>query len=132
MAYDLNWLDDNRRIFQIKAYDPITESEASELIGELRNIADSPAPFYMLLDLNQFDVMKAMPAMRNILQREKMPHQTKAMEASRVAVIGGGSMVTMGLQMIQGMTSLDLIRAFEDEQTGRRWLEEEARVAGIV
>jgi hypothetical protein len=132
MAYDFQWLDENRRIFTIKAYDPMTESEAQELIGKLRDIADAPAPFFMIVDLTQFDVMKAVSSLGKMLQRESVPSQTTALESSRVAVVGGGPMVSMGLQLVQGMTPLDLIRAFNDEASARQWLDDEARLAGVV
>ena len=131
MAYDFQWRDENRRIFEIKAFDPMTEGEARELIAKLRAITEVDVPFYLLLDFQEFDLMKAM-TMRNIITNEPMPRHKKALENSRIAVVGGGQLVTMGLQFIQGMTSLDLMRAFSDEAAGLRWLEDEARLAGVV
>src|SRR5688572_11719835 len=102
MAYDLKWIDKTRRMMQVSAYDPITETDARSLIEQLRALADSPDPFFLLLDIREYDVRKAM-ALSGMLQSEPMPRQTQALEKSRVAVVGGGPMVKMGLQLMQGM-----------------------------
>jgi hypothetical protein len=130
MAYDLKWVDENRRMMRVSVFDPITETDARSLIDQLRSLADSPDPFYLLLDIQEYDVRKAM-SLSGMLQSEPMPRQTPALEKSRVAVLGGGPMVKMGLQLMQGMAPIDLIRAFDGEAEALRWLDEEARLSGV-
>lgn len=130
MAYDLKWMDESRRMMQVSAFDPITETDARSLIDQMRALADSPEPFFVLLDIRQYDVRKAM-SLSPMLQNEPMPRSTPGLEKSRVAILGGGPMVKMGLQLMQGMGPLDLLRAFDQESEAIRWLDEEARLAGV-
>lgn len=130
MAYELKWIDESRRMLQVSAFDPITETDARSLIDQLRSLADSPEPFFLLLDIRQYDVRKAM-SLSSSFQNEPMPRQTPALEKSRIAVVGGGPMIKMGLQLMQGLGPLDLIRAFDREADALRWLDEEARFTGV-
>jgi hypothetical protein len=129
VAIETRWIDQEQRLLRIQPIEPVTKDEAEQLINELREYAATPAPLYILVDLTQFDPMRAVSSMGGLMDGQSFPKQTAHMEQSRIAIVGGGPMVNMGLQFMKTMTSLDLIRAFNKEDDALRWLEGQSRFA---
>jgi hypothetical protein len=129
VAIETRWINQEQRLLRIQPVEPVTREEAEQLISELRELAESPAPLYILVDLTQFDPMRAVSSMSGLMDGQSLPKQTASMEQSRVAIVGGGPMVNMGLQLMKSMTSLEIIRAFNKEDEALRWLESQSHFA---
>jgi hypothetical protein len=130
VAIESKWIDQAHRLLKIQPVEPVTREEAEDLINQLREYAETPAPLYVLVDLTRFDPMRAVSSISGLMDGQSFPKQTAHLEQSRVAIVGGGPMVSMGLQFMKSMTSLDLIRAFTRENEALHWLEEQSRFAG--
>lgn len=129
MSYELEWLDENLSLLVLRVYDPLSAGEAKEIIAKMRQISEAPRPFFVLLDLQQFDPMQSVSVVREALEGEALPPITSHLENSRAAVLGGGPMVNLGFQFLQSMSSLDLARAFKREDEALTWLQDQARFA---
>lgn len=127
MPYDLKWLDEDRRIFRLRLFDPLVSTEAEELLNQARSIIETPHPVFVLLDLRQFSFQQAMPELRSLIEGQTVPENLAHLEQSRAAVVGGGMVISMGIGMARQMTGLDVMRAFDDEDRALSWLEDEAQ-----
>ena len=124
MAYDINWLDRDRNIVAVRLFDPFPTEEAKALKDEMMPYADNGQPMYILLDIREFNPMKALatfggrdgPAMPKL-----DPEQARR---SRLALVGAGSMVNLLLKMTDDDS--EQVRVFKHEDKAYRWLTEEA------
>lgn len=126
MPYDLNWLDEERRILQVRLFDPIDTEAAASLSGELSAIIEIPRPVYVLVDIRQFSPMSMMSQLGSLIDGQPFPKNTTHLERSRAAVVGGGGIVSMALQWVGSSTLERMIRPFDAEDKALDWLNEES------
>jgi len=129
MGYELKWLDEDLRLLALRVYDPLSQSEAKQILSKMREVSEVPRPFFLLLDLQHFDPTQSVSVIRDALEGESFPPITRHLENSRLAVLGGGPMVNLGFQFMRSLSSLDLARAFRNEEEALSWLQDQAHFA---
>jgi len=126
MSYDLNWLDEDLGIVAIRLFDPLHPDDLSGLTAELTPLFDSGRPLYASVDIRNFNALQALGMLGS---SDGLPFPSiPASQAhnSRLAVVGGGSIVKLLLQMIDDADSSQL-RPFEHEDEAYTWLLESAQ-----
>lgn len=128
MSYELDWLDERRRIVAVRLYDPLSSEELAALRDEFLPLIALSAPLYILADIREFNALQGAAALVNALDGEALPNMGEdAMRQSRIAVLGGGALVKMVLSLAHGALNEDnLIRTFDHEDEAYAWLGEQA------
>jgi hypothetical protein len=133
LPYDLRWNDEKRRLLLLRLYDPLERSEAEDLFGQFFPILETPLPFFMLMDLTQFDPMKTLSRLGGLaawMDGRPFPTVKDHLLQSRAAIVGGGALISslFGLLAASSSTSPQaLTRVFDQEDLAWRWLEEQSR-----
>ncbi len=128
MPYELDWLDERRRIVAVRLYDPLVSEELAALRDEFLPLIALSAPLYILADIRAFNAMQGAAALVNTLDGEALPDIGEdTMRQSRIAVLGGGAFIRMVLGLAHGaLGEDDLIRTFDHEDEAYTWLGEQA------
>lgn len=131
MPYDFDWLDEDRRILAIRLYSPLLDEEITELHAKVMPLTDVPDPVYVLADIRNFDLMQSYSQLGKMMKSLSLPRlDGEQMRRSRIAVLGGGPLVSLALSFAEGIASEedeeDPIKAFKHEDKAYVWLLEAA------
>lgn len=126
MPYDVEWLDEGRRLLKVTLSDPLDMPDAQALIDEIRPLIEAPRPIFVLADVRSFNVQSALSRFMGLVGRQPFPRTTAHLEQSRAAVVGGGPVVATSIGMVEQFTGRNLMRAFDDDRAALAWLEEQA------
>nr|MBN1229914.1 STAS/SEC14 domain-containing protein [Anaerolineae bacterium] len=127
MPYQLDRLEYERDILSIKLYEPLSNQETEDLAAEARGVFTSGSPVYLMLDLREFDLAKSLGRLGAAFEDIPFPQSgSRQTDQSRVAVIGGGPILKLILQMTNALSEQTAyVRLFSAEDQAITWLREQ-------
>lgn len=132
MAYVFDWLDEDRHILMLRLMDPIEDYEVEELKQLMEDVLIDPRPLFALVDVEYFNLMTAYSQLGSLLDSLTMPGEEQA-RASRIAVIGGGTLIKMVLSLAgDALEGEEAIQVFKHEDLALSWLRDSADAAGVT
>jgi hypothetical protein len=127
VSYEVDWLDEDLRIAAVRLYEPFYPEDGDGLREALLDLLDPPAPLYVLLDLTQFNAMKAFTELSSAFEGQPMPEVDQAaLRGSYTAVTGGGMFISTLLALVNPKGSEPRARHFRYEDEALTWLRERA------
>ncbi len=133
MPYELNWLDEDRRILSLRLRDLLDEPDANTLRDALTPILEQPAPLYLQLDLRDFKLLEGFTQFGKAMEGEPLPGlEDGHLNRSRLAVLGGGPAIKLIFQLAGRSTEFEeAVRAFDYEDRAYAWLVECANADAV-
>jgi hypothetical protein len=131
MPYELNWLDEDRRILSLRLLDMLDNQEVNALRDALVPILEQPTPLYFQLDLRDFKLLEGFSQLGQAMDGEALPDFDAAhLRHSRLAVLGGGPAIKLIFQLVGHSNEVgEAVRAFDYEDRAYSWLIECADAA---
>lgn len=126
MPYSVEWDDTSPRILTVSVADPLTDDEITGLRDHLKPLAEDDASVYVLADLTHFDITTSFQRLLAATDGIPIPALTSHTAHSRLAIVGGGSALTLIFALMRQITDeTEFVKVFETPDAARVWLREQ-------
>lgn len=125
MPAEFDWLDESRRIFALRLFDPFTLADIESFKEQMSPTIETGLPVYMLIDIRNISAMETLAHFTNSEGSALPELSAEQREQSRFAILGGGALVRLVFNLVeQGAEAQQFIRLFDYEDRAYSWLSE--------